>query len=326
VHGERELATFLARQLGLITRAQLRSIGIEGKALKHRRAVGRLEYLGHDVFRCPSVPQTFEHRVLGAVLRGGETAFASHATAAQIDGLPVPGDTLEVATTLEHQPRIAGVRMHRSGLIVPSDVRRVGVIRVSSTARTLVDLSGRLSHRELGRLVDEAMRRRLVTFAQLIRASSRMRPAPGRSPKRFAEVLERRTPGTESVLEEFVVASLRRYQLPPPTLQHRLVVNGVERSIDLCYPEAWLALEALGFEYHGLRSRFDADALRGNELQLAGFRVLEFTSEFDDWTIAAHVARALNLPVPARRGRKTFSQWRLCRDGPSGGRFGTNTR
>jgi hypothetical protein len=141
VHGEQELATFLAQQLGLITRAQLRSIGIEGKALKHLRAVGRLEYVGHDVFRCPSVPETFEHRVLSAVLRGGETAFASHATAAQLDGLPVAGAMLEVATTLEHQPRIAGVRMHRTGLIVPSEVRHIGVIRVSSTASNGVSTS-----------------------------------------------------------------------------------------------------------------------------------------------------------------------------------------
>src|SRR4029078_9671112 len=106
----------------------------------------------------------------------------------------------------------------------------------------------------------------------------------------------------------------------------RLVVNGVERSIDLCYPEAWLAPEALGVGDHGPRSRVYSAAPRGDALQLAGFRVLEFTSEFDDWTIAAHVARALNLPVPARRDGKTFSQWRLCRAGPSGGRFGTNTR
>jgi hypothetical protein len=326
VRGDVELATIEASQLGLSTRDQLRSIGISGKALRHRRASGRIEYLGHDVFRNPSATRTFEQDVLSAVLRGGKTAFASHATAARLWAVSTSLEgMLEVSTILERQPRIAGVRMHRSGLLLDADVRTLSVIPVSSPARTLVDLSGRLSHEQLGRLVDEALRRRLVSLGQLLSVMERLGPAPGRSPKRLAAVVNRRTPGTESTLEDFVIDAIRRYALPAPTLQHRVVVGGVERRIDVCYPESFVAIEALGFEYHGLRSRFDDDALRGNELQLAGFRVLEFTSEFDDWTIASHVARALDLPVPPRKSRRTYDQWRLCRDRPERGSFGTNS-
>jgi hypothetical protein len=71
-----------------------------------------------------------------------------------------------------------------------------------------------------------------------------------------------------------------------------------------------LALEAQGFDAHGRRAQFDADALRGNELQLAGFRVLEFTSAFTDRQIAQQVAEALGLPQPPIVGETlTFAAW-----------------
>ena len=75
-----------------------------------------------------------------------------------------------------------------------------------------------------------------------------------------------------------------------------------------------LALEALGFEFHGWRARWDDDALRGNDLQLAGFRVLQFTSAFTDRQIAQQVAEALgrsceNAPGPDL----TFSEWYASR-------------
>jgi very-short-patch-repair endonuclease len=86
--------------------------------------------------------------------------------------------------------------------------------------------------------------------------------------------------------------------------------NGKRRRIDLCYVEEMLALEALGFEFRRSRARFDDEALRGNQLQLLGFRVLEFTSAFTDREIAEQVAHALGVDLPAGRDRpRTFDAW-----------------
>jgi hypothetical protein len=125
----------------------------------------------------------------------------------------------------------------------------------------------------------------------------------------------------ESVLEDFVHGALERFGLPVPVVQHRIVVAGRNRRIDLCYPESMLALEPIGFDRRRFRQRFDEDALRGNELQLAGYRVLYFTSAFTDWKVATQVAEALALPTPARPRRPlTFLEWLARRD-----RLGTSS-
>jgi very-short-patch-repair endonuclease len=307
---ERGLAELEALQFGVSTRQQLDELMFSPKAIRCCVQRGRLEPRTHGVFVNPAHASTFEQRAMVAVFAGGITAFASHATALQLHGLSAPGNDIEVTTTIERQPRIDGVRMHRSGLLYDVDVRMIGPIPVSTTARAIVDLSGRLSEVEMGALVDEALRRRLTTLGQILRVSERLKRAPGRSPKRLANVVARRTPGSESDLEDFVLFAIERYDLPTPVRQHRVVVAGHERRIDLAIPNARLALEAHGFEYHGLRSRFDADALRGNELELAGWRVLEFTTAFDDWMIASQIARALLRAVPERKDPITFARWR----------------
>jgi hypothetical protein len=74
-----------------------------------------------------------------------------------------------------------------------------------------------------------------------------------------------------------------------------------------------VGLEAKGFEYHSGRARFDDDALRINELRLAGWKMLEFTSAFTDWQIARQVARALGLPEPSPKAQLTFAEWKRLR-------------
>ena len=66
-------------------------------------------------------------------------------------------------------------------------------------------------------MTDEALRRRLTTHGRIAYAAERLGRAPGRSPKKVAEMLERRLPGLEireSVLEDFVFDALRRFARP----------------------------------------------------------------------------------------------------------------
>jgi very-short-patch-repair endonuclease len=130
-------------------------------------------------------------------------------------------------------------------------------------------------------------------------------------------ILERRDLGVserESLLEDFVYDALARFKVPLPVTQYRIVIGGRERRIDFCYPDRMIALEAQGYEMHGRRERFDADALRGNELLLAGFRVLQFTSAFTDRLIATQVASALGCEVCGGAPARTFADWTAHRD------------
>lgn len=309
------LASWQQRQRGFVTGAQARAAGVSRSALRHRVAAGSLVEVRPSVYGAAGVQATREHLVLATVLACGDTAFASHALAAALWGLPLPpGDPiLEVTTVLERRPRLEGVVFHRSGLLDDVDVTRLRGIPVATPERVAVDLSSRLEVEALGRLVDEAVRRHATTLWRVSRSAARLGRAPGRSPRKLEEMLRRRVSGgeeRESVLEDFVFDALRRFRLPLPLAQHPVRVGGRRRRIDLCYVEDRLALEAKGFGPHSPRSVFDDDALRGNDLLLAGFRVLEFTSAFTDWKIASQAAAALGLAIPERPTEElTFALW-----------------
>jgi hypothetical protein len=57
----------------------------------------------------------------------------------------------------------AGVRLHRAGTLGPQDTRRLGALRVTSPERTLEDLAAHVSPTRLGRAIDEAEARGLLT-------------------------------------------------------------------------------------------------------------------------------------------------------------------
>jgi very-short-patch-repair endonuclease len=310
------LAKLQVDQLGLVTYEQARAAGVGYAALDRRRADGSLTLVSPGVLGGTNVAASFKRCVLAEVLSAGATAFASHETAAALWGLMPEPTTIEVTTVLERRPRRGGARMHRSGLLIDTDVAFLGAIPVSAPERTVVDLSSRLTELELGRVIDEALRLRFTTLGRIYNTLERLPRAPGRSPMKLRNVLARRTPGaeaSESVLEDFISEAIRRFELPSPVAQHRVVVNGRRRRIDLAYVARKVALEAKGFEYHSGRARFDDDALRSNELRLAGWTVLEFTSAFTDLQIARHVARAVGLPEPASSSPLTFAEWMRLR-------------
>jgi len=316
---EREIADIERQQFGVATTEQLRAIGLSSSAVGRRVHRDLSKRLRRTVFVDSSFAPSFEQRLLAAVLAGGEGAFGSHEAAGRMLELPASNAVpLEITTTLDRRPRLDGVRCHRSGLLLSDDVTEVRGIPVSIPARTIVDLSARFGVRQLGRIVDDALRRRLTAVAELAEMVERLGSAPGRSRKKMRIVLARRDDSVaerETVLEDFVDHALRRFGLPRPETQYVVRVNGRERRIDFCYPEPALALEPKGFGAHSPRSQFDDDALRGNELELAGFRVLEFTSAFSDWLIASQVAEALGLDQPSKPLRPlTFVEWVRRRD------------
>jgi very-short-patch-repair endonuclease len=289
-----------ARQHALLAVRQLRELGFSQDMVRTRIVTGRYERVRRGVVAIAGVPPSYEQAVLSAVLAAGLTAAASHFTATKLRALPTPDhDRIEITTVLERQPRLPGVWAHRSGLLVDNDRTEVGGIPVHSVERTIADLSGRLTPTELATLLDESLRRRLTSLRRLWWVHGRLPLAPGRNPSRLESLLCSRTPEyelLESELEERVYEAIRAAGLPLPVPQHQIVVGGRRRRLDFAYPEARVALEIDGFEWHSSRQAFDDDRLRGNEIALAGYVSLHFTSATSNDQIVAQVRRALEHP------------------------------
>jgi hypothetical protein len=173
-------------------------------------------------------------------------------------------------------------------------------VPVTTVARTLIDCIPHLAGSDLGVAVDDALRRRLLRVSELAQCLGRLDHGRGRrqlSPLRT--VLADRLPGYDpggSQRELDVVGILVGGGLPVPVQQHKVVVGGRTRSIDYCYVDELVGMEFDGYAEHGLmRSTFDDDRSRGNDLAVAGWLMLHFTSNSPPGHIVARTADALAL-------------------------------
>jgi very-short-patch-repair endonuclease len=282
VTADQHLGQIAARQHRLITIQQIRAAGLSRAALRHRVETGRWEEVRPCVYAIIGSLPSHERAVLAVVLASGPHSFASHLTAAKLWGLPAPPpESIEITTPLERQVDLEGVRAHRSGLLADNDVTVVDSIPVTAVSRMIVDLSMRLSVDELGTMLDEGMRRRVVSLSRVRGCIDRLGRAPGRSPKRVNEVLALRIPGYDpggSDLEPDLWRVIVDAGFSPPVREHRVRVGGHTYRLDMAWPDLKVGVEVDGYDSHRSRTAFDRDRLRDNELVAAGWRMFHLTS------------------------------------------------
>lgn len=107
----------LARQLGLLSRAQAISYGHTDSAIRARLVGGRWQRVHRHVYAVTTGALGFEQRVWAAVLYAGDGAVASHLTAARLWGFDEPGTEGALHVTVSAARRVRstpGLVIHRS--------------------------------------------------------------------------------------------------------------------------------------------------------------------------------------------------------------------
>jgi hypothetical protein len=290
--GERHLLDRAARQHGLLTLRQARAAGLSDDQVHRRLQRGRWALQRRGVYRVTGAPATEEQVVLAACLVAGPSAVASHLTAARLWRLRLPDpDQLELTTPPGRRVRAEGVRQHRTRFLAREEVHRLRGIPVTTVARTLADCSGRVPADELGRIIDDALRRKLVTLPELVRCHRRRHTAA------LGRVLAERAPDDDpggSDRERQVARILVAAGLPPPVPQHRVVVAGRTFFLDHAYPDERIAVEFDGWDAHGTFEAFHGDRERGRLLVAAGWRLVVVTARTAPADLVRDV-RALRL-------------------------------
>jgi hypothetical protein len=209
------------RQAGVVGRRQLRHAGLSDTVIDGRVASGLLRRLHRGVYAVGYRELGREGLGRAAVLAGGAGAALSHADAAADWRMarPPSGPVSVTVPGSSGRVRRRGIDLHRAPL-PPGDVTVRDGLRVTSPARTLLDLAAQLSPRQLERTVDEAHYLNRVSARTLAEALERNRGRPGCAVLRT--LLARHELGsmrTETALEERFLRAVRAAGLPAPRCQ-----------------------------------------------------------------------------------------------------------
>ncbi|MHA6525321.1 endonuclease domain-containing protein [Tessaracoccus sp. G1721] len=241
------------------------------RTLNALRCRGELTAVLPAIFALPDKASEFETRVAAAAA-STRPYIAVGRTAARATWWPeLEGDVVSLA----HQ----GVLDDRSGFefheryIPPALVNSAGPLPLTSPALTVLDLIP-----ELGPdVVDEALRRRVVTLGHLQAALAMTPRRRGNRTRR--EVLLDSRDAPWSALERLAHRTLREARIPGWVTNFHVDLGPTVIYLDIAWPQLKVAVEIDGFEFHGSKESFHADRKRDAALTAAGWLVLRFSSE-----------------------------------------------
>lgn len=272
---DRSIANYLRRHHSVITLADLRHLGSDGRFATGKVRAGEWECPHRNVFVAIASPRT-PAQDLAVALAAVPNAVASHRSAAWLLGLiDRPPTTPEVTTTRLQGYRLERVTVHRASKVLPS-LRQDG-FPCTTAVRTLVDLAACVDAEGVTAALDRALQRRLTAVPRLERAlTTTEKGRPGTAVLR-AVLAERGMIGTPepSVLESHMDRLLDRSGLPPATAQHR--VEGGRFRFDYAWPDLLLAIEAKGYAWHSSPESLAADSRRERHNAAKGWTLLSFT-------------------------------------------------
>jgi very-short-patch-repair endonuclease len=163
-----------------------------------------------------------------------------------------------------------GLTVHRSRRLDEEDVTTVEGIRVTTVARTALDLAERLDLRRLRALFERADTLELFDLHQIEAMLARN---PGRrGATKVRKALDLDTP-SESELQRRFLRLCRAAGLPEPEREHPI---GAYHA-DFFWPHANLAVETDGRSFHDRRAAFESDRERDLDLAAMGVRTLRVT-------------------------------------------------
>lgn len=281
-------------QHGVISFGQLLAAGLTPGTVRTRVRRGQLHRIHRGVYAVADPALLPLAGWSAALLAAGPRAVLSHRSAAALWRLvPADSDLIHV-TRLGRNDRVhRGVATHRARCLDTRDVTTRANLRVTTPARTVIDLATDASLSEVEHAVSEARVFKLITDAKLEAALNRLHAThPGAAAMR---ALLRRQVGqvvSRSERERAMLALLERAELPRPLVN--VTVHGYQ--LDFYWPDRGLVLEFDGFGTHGSRRAFERDRKRDQTLAAAGIQTIRATwlqLEHEPMALVVRIAQAL---------------------------------
>lgn len=296
---DQAIAALAARQHGVVARRQAVALGATRWAIRRRLQRSAWYELHPGAYAIAGSPDTYDRRVVAAVLSCPAGSVASHRTAAALQG--IPGFTRSIVeVTSPDGPRPAmrlgkAATRHFTNLLPDHHRKALRGIPTTTVARTLFDLCAVVHPGKAERAIDNCLSRKWVTLPALWRVLDDLAVQGRNGTCAFREILMPRSDGyiaPASELERRFLELVRRFGLPMP-----------DREVDLGDSDQWIGRVEFVFRPQRVLVEIDSyihhsafldrlnDAARDTKFGRAGFDVVRIRDyELDD---AALVERRL---------------------------------
>lgn len=278
------------RKWAVGTTGEWRAAGITPGQFRSLTRAGYLVRVRHGVYATRTAIESARSdprqghalRVAGARASVGRRAVASHQSAALLHGIDLLHDPPDGAVWLTwppgqyRSPSPEGVHLH-SARLPQKHVTTLYGVRVTTGARTIIDLARSLTFMEGVVAADSALRLGKTTdlgLADIIRSCARW---PGID--RARRVTGFSSADAESVLESCARVVFAEAGLPPPVLQAAIATADAEfiGRADFCWPAYRVIAEADGMAKYDDPRRAREQIMRDIRLRDAGYKVVHFT-------------------------------------------------
>lgn len=261
-----ELAT---AQAGRVGRWQLLAAGVGRRQIDERLASGHLHRRHRGVYAVGHLAPTPRSDAFGAWLALGPEAAVSHRAAAHEHELRDHHGSIVDVTVPRRARHRKGIRVHVAAL-ADQDVTTLSGLRVTSWARTILDLAPLLPLRDVTRMLERADKLGVYDGFALDAVRRNGHHGVGALDRAIA-AFDPRHDRTRSDWERDVLPMLEG--LPPP------IVNWQHGpyEFDLAWPELGVVVELDSYEHHSDRTAFERDREKLRWAQAHGLLPLPYT-------------------------------------------------
>jgi len=286
-------------QHSVVSAEQMRKCGASRTWVARQVEDGIIRRVGPSAYRVAGVRKGFENRAMAAILSARAPALVSHRSAAYLHGFEkvgIPG-RVDITVPRHRRPRSrTGIAVHESRAFDLAGATMRDGIPVTGVARTILDCSPIFDAPI--RLLDEALRRRMVTWDELWGCYLDHNVVGRREVVSYRKILLVRDGNTPAGgdFARIMAGTLTGAGLPQPVFEYPVTVNGHLYYLDLAWPAHLVAVECNDAGSHDTPNAFRRDPTKRNRCEAIGWRYLEFTwwaLVVDTAEVVAHVSAAL---------------------------------
>lgn len=274
-----------ASQHGMVTRAQLLISGFSPSQVDWAQRSSRLFPVYQGVYAVGRPISSDRQFWMAGVLAAGSQAVLARNSAARLLGFSTRGRQVDVIRLESRKgrnvrldsansPNARRLQVRRTRNMPEHHLTIVEGIRVTTAERTLTDLAGDLSERQLTHRFLEADRVGLLDDGRLARMLRDRSGCGGiELVRRLADERDPRVAQTRSLLEALLLKGVTEGRLPMPEINKWIGPY----CVDFYWERSGVVVEADGQSFHSGTARMTRDIERENYLKRRGLEVLRFT-------------------------------------------------